>query len=162
MSFLPPRKWPTFAFVAVVGLVLNALAGAPSSAASCSVTAPTVNSGALAIGSLTGATTSGAVREGCTGGWTTAGILTLCNATGIGNDDTGSTRTMTLTQGGVTYSPYQDAGRTTNWGDTVNVDTEPGTGPGSAQTLAVYGRIPPQSPPPAGAYSDTVVATLWY
>ena len=331
MPFHLPRKWPACAFVAFVGLLLNAMAATPSSAATCSVTASAVNFGNLAIGSLTGATTSGTVKEGCTGGWTTGGNLTICNAIGNGNNDTGTTRTMTLVQGGVTYaipyqlytnaarttvyaypgsdvfyvpyttanggstttntyakiltapgtlapgtyvdtytsvaeavatfdtwntihppvtcgananytevailftvqvtipsscmiaagplnfgttsvitgainatstisvtctnlalynvalsagtatgatvttrkmtglggatiaySLYQNAGRTTNWGNTVNVDTEPGTGTGSAQTVTVYGQVPPQPPTRVGAYSDTIVATLWY
>jgi spore coat protein U-like protein len=66
----------------------------------------------------------------------------------------------------VAYGLFQDSGRTTNWGDNpppaTTVDTVGGTGAGSAQSLPVYGRIPPQTTPTQGAYSDTVVVTVYY
>ena len=39
----------------------------------------------------------------------------------------------------IAYSLWQNAGRTSDWGDSVNADTAPGTGSGSAQTLTVHG-----------------------
>lgn len=62
----------------------------------------------------------------------------------------------------VNYSLYQDAGRTTLWGNTIGTDTVTGTGTGANQTLTIYGRTPTQAVPPPGAYSDTVTITITY
>ncbi len=62
----------------------------------------------------------------------------------------------------VGYQLYSNAGRTTVWGNTVGTDTVAGTGNGSAQTLTVYGRVPPQTTPPANTYTDTVTVTVTY
>jgi spore coat protein U domain-containing protein, fimbrial subunit CupE1/2/3/6 len=62
----------------------------------------------------------------------------------------------------VAYGLYQDSGHGTNWGNTVGTDTVSGTGTGSAQSLTVYGRIPPQTTPSPGTYNDTIVVTLTY
>jgi spore coat protein U-like protein len=63
------------------------------------------------------------------------------------------------------YELYRDTVRTQHWGnDTANgTNTVNGVGTGSTQNLAVYGRVPAQSPsPPAGNYSDTVTVTVAY
>jgi spore coat protein U-like protein len=62
----------------------------------------------------------------------------------------------------VGYQLYRDTGRTTVWGNTVGTDTQPGTGNGTAQTLTVFGRVPPQTTPPAATYNDTVNVTVTY
>jgi spore coat protein U-like protein len=69
-----------------------------------------------------------------------------------------------MTAGGATvgYALYSNAGRTTNWGNTVGTDTVSGTGNGTGQALTVYGRVPPQSTPAPGAYSDTITVTVTY
>ena len=61
----------------------------------------------------------------------------------------------------VTYGLYTDAARTDLWGDLPS-DHVSGTGTNAVQTLDVYGRIPPQTTPSAGSYSDTVVVTVTY
>ena len=62
----------------------------------------------------------------------------------------------------VNYALYLNAGRTSNWGSTIGTDTLAGTGNGSAQTVTVYGRVPPQSIGSPGGYSDTVAVTVTY
>jgi len=62
----------------------------------------------------------------------------------------------------VNYSLYSNAGRTTNWGQTVGTDTVAGTGNGSDQAYTVYGRIPPQTTPEPGTYTDTINITINY
>jgi spore coat protein U domain-containing protein, fimbrial subunit CupE1/2/3/6 len=62
----------------------------------------------------------------------------------------------------VGYQLYRDTGRTTVWGNTVGTDTVAGTGNGTAQSLTVYGRVPPQTTPPAATYNDTVNVTVTY
>ncbi|TIN21147.1 MAG: spore coat U domain-containing protein [Mesorhizobium sp.] len=63
----------------------------------------------------------------------------------------------------VTYGLYKDADRTQPWGDASTPgSTVPGTGNGATQNLTVYGRVPPQTTPSAGVYTDTVVVTVTY
>lgn len=62
----------------------------------------------------------------------------------------------------VGYQLYSNAGMTTVWGNTVGTNTVTGTGTGSAQAFTVYGQVPAQTTPPAGAYTDTVNVTVTY
>ncbi len=62
----------------------------------------------------------------------------------------------------VNYSIYSDSGRTTNWGNTVGTDTVAGTGNGSSQTIPVYGRVPAQTTPAPGSYTDTITVSVTY
>jgi spore coat protein U-like protein len=63
----------------------------------------------------------------------------------------------------VTYGLYKDTNRSQPWGDaTTPGSTVAGTGTGAAQVLTVYGRVPPQTTPTPGTYTDTVVVTLTY
>lgn len=73
-----------------------------------------------------------------------------------------SQRKMSFGANQITYGLYQDAGRTQPWGDTLGTNTVTGTGTGSAQNISVYGRVPAQTTPQAGAYSDTIVVTVTY
>jgi spore coat protein U-like protein len=62
----------------------------------------------------------------------------------------------------VNFGLYRDSARTQNWGNTVGTDTQSGTGNGSGQSLTVYGRVPTQTAPAAGAYSSTITATVTF
>ncbi|AEG58266.1 spore coat U domain-containing protein [Sinorhizobium meliloti] len=63
----------------------------------------------------------------------------------------------------VTYGLYKDAARSQPWGDaTTPGSTVAGAGNGLVQQLTVYGRVPPQTTPSPGTYTDTVVVTLTY
>ena len=63
----------------------------------------------------------------------------------------------------VTYGLYTDNARSQPWGDAGTPgSTVAGTGTGLAQPLTVYGRVPPQTTPSAGVYTDTVVVTITY
>jgi len=62
----------------------------------------------------------------------------------------------------ISYAIYSDSSRSVNWGNTVGTDTVAGTGNGSAQTILVYGRVPPQTSPTPGLYTDTVTLTVTY
>jgi len=81
---------------------------------------------------------------------------------GTGGGDT----TTRLMAGGssesIQYKLFQDAGRTTNWGNTVSTDTKGAVGNGSTQTHTVYGRVPVQPTPSPSSYSDTVTVTVTY
>lgn len=80
---------------------------------------------------------------------------------GGGSNDI-TARVMTNAGNTVGYQLYQEAARTTVWGETVNTDTVADVGNGTAQPITVYGRVPPQATPPAGTYNDTVTVTATY
>ena len=61
----------------------------------------------------------------------------------------------------VNYAIYRDSARTLNWGNSTGTEIA-GTGNGSVQPLTVYGRVPAQSTPAAGTYTDTVQVTVTY
>lgn len=71
-------------------------------------------------------------------------------------------RKMVLGSNAVGYQLYRDSSRTQVWGTTVNTDTVQGMGDGSTRNLTVYGKVPPQTTPPAGTYNDTVVVSVTY
>ena len=81
---------------------------------------------------------------------------------GTGAGATVATRKMTSGGATVDYTLYSDAGRTTVWGNTVATDTVAATGNGAAQSYTVYGRVPAQTTPAPGAYTDTVTVTVTY
>jgi spore coat protein U-like protein len=62
----------------------------------------------------------------------------------------------------INYSLYRDTARTLLWGVTIGTDTTAGTGNGNVQNLTVYGRVPAQTTPAAGIYTDTVAITVTY
>lgn len=83
---------------------------------------------------------------------------------------TGSSVTARLMAGTATgnttttvgFQLYQDAGRTTIWGNTQGTNTVAGTGTGAAQTLTVYGQVPVQTTPRPDTYQTTVTATVYF
>lgn len=81
-----------------------------------------------------------------------------------GGSNGGNTTTRLMLNGGATvgYQMYSNAGRTTNWGDTVGTDTVAATGNGAVQTHTIYGRVAPQTTPAPGTYVDTVTVTVTY
>ncbi|HXS72605.1 MAG TPA: spore coat U domain-containing protein [Rhodanobacteraceae bacterium] len=99
----------------------------------------------------------------------TSSITVTCTTSapynvGLDGGSSGSVTARTMLKGTtpVNYALYRDASRTLNWGNTVGTDTLAGTGSGSAQTLTVYGRVPPQTTPAAGVYNDTVTVSVTY
>ena len=81
---------------------------------------------------------------------------------GTGSGATVSGRKMTSGDSTISYALYSNAGRTSNWGNTVGTDTVSGTGNGSTQSSTVYGRVAAQSTPAPGTYSDTITMTVTY
>ena len=81
---------------------------------------------------------------------------------GTGSGATVANRKMTSGAATVNYTLYSNSGRTTLWGNTVGTDTVAATGNGSGQTHTVYGRVPAQTTPAPGTYTDTVTVTVTY
>jgi spore coat protein U-like protein len=81
---------------------------------------------------------------------------------GTATGATVTTRKMTNGAATVSYALYSNAGRTTNWGNTVGTDTVSATGNGAAQSYTVYGRVPAQTTPVPNTYADTITTTVTY
>ena len=129
--------------------------------ASCSLT-----TNALAFGALT------STNGGNTDVPTTASVTCTSDSPfniGIdyGANASGFTRRMTNGTDFLTYSVYIDGfgssefGPISNYGNTTNFNS-PMTGNNTTTTVNIYGRIPQQSTPPSGSYSDTLTVTLQY
>lgn len=71
-------------------------------------------------------------------------------------------RRMTRGAEGILYGLYRDQARLQPWGATQGLDTMGAVGTGSTQRFTVFGRVPGQSTPSPGVYSDTVVVTVTY
>jgi spore coat protein U-like protein len=90
-----------------------------------------------------------------------------------GQNFAAGSRRMRDTGAGTTYvnfGLYTDAARTSGWTTTTAAGSctggantcALGTGTGSAQSITVYGRIPPQATPAPATFNDTVTATITY
>jgi spore coat protein U-like protein len=78
---------------------------------------------------------------------------------------TGGTITQRLLVNGaatINYNIYTDTPGGTLWGDGTTGTTVGGTGNGAAQTITIFGRVPAQTTPAPGTYTDTVTVTVTY
>lgn len=91
---------------------------------------------------------------------TTPYVISL--GVGGGAGATTAVRKMTNAGNTVNYSLYRDAGYTQLWGASSGVDTLAGTGNAANQALTIYGRVPTQTVPPPGTYTDAVTVTITY
>jgi spore coat protein U-like protein len=120
-----------------------------------------VSATAMAFGTYTGAvaTSTSAVSVTCTN--TTPYNVGL--SAGLATGATVTTRSMVGPASALlSYGLFQNAGHTTNWGQTIGTDTVTGTGNGAAQPITVYGQVPAAQYVAPGAYADTITATVTY
>ncbi len=126
----------------------------------CLISATDLNFGTAGL--LTSAlTASSAVTLNCTN----QAPWTLALSTGSGSGATFSNRLLTRSGGTQTvgYNLYTSSAYTTVWGDgTGSSSTVAGTGTGLAQSTTVFGRVPAQTTPQAGTYSDSIIVTVTY
>ncbi len=80
---------------------------------------------------------------------------------GTGSGATVAARLMTLSGATIQYSLYSDAARTTVWGDAA-ANWVAATGNGASQLYSIFGRVPPQTTPVPGLYTDTVTVTVTF
>jgi spore coat protein U-like protein len=71
-------------------------------------------------------------------------------------------RKLTSPTGEISYGLYRDTPPTLPWGSTIGTNTASGTGNASQTDFTVYGKVPTQTTPPPGAYTDSVIATISY
>lgn len=93
--------------------------------------------------------------------------LTTYNVGLDGGLNSGGSVTARRMRGGpaselISYSLWTNAARTANWGNTIGADTVSATGTGAAQVYTIYGRVPAQTTPRPGTYTDTVTLTVTY
>lgn len=85
---------------------------------------------------------------------------TLTMDAGAGTGATTTTRVLTSGSNTATYGIYKDAGRSNVFGSTGGEELT-GTATGAAQSISIYGRVPPQTVA-VGSYTDSVTVTITY
>lgn len=159
-----------FAVAILAGVAAPALAGSATSSFTVSATVSancTISTTALSFGAYdpiaTNASTpldaTGTVTITCTkGATTTIGLDVGSN----GAAASGTTRAMKSGSDVLSYEIYQNAGRTTLWGNSGGDLFTPAAAPSKApRTFSTFGRVPAGQDVPAGAsYTDTVTATV--
>jgi len=120
---------------------------------SCSISASNMTFSSISTGTTSNSDATSSLTVNCSNG------TPYTIALGNGNNYSGGRR-MTNGTTNINYYLYTDSGRSTQWNA---ISMQSGTGNGSDQSVTVYGRVPSgQSIPYAGAYSDTVIATITY
>jgi spore coat protein U-like protein len=163
--------------ITVSALALLALAAAPSvhagsatssfTVSAAVVASCTISTTTLAFGNydpiVTNASTAldvnGSVTITCTkGSTTTIGLDAGQNAA----QAVGTTRAMQVAGPDyLSYELYQDAGRSTLWGNSGGSLFTPAAAPNkNPRTFTIYGRVPAGQSSTIGNYTDTVVATV--
>lgn len=103
----------------------------------------------------------GAVIVSCTPGAITTITMGQGLNAGPGSTDAAPLRRMASGANRLSYTLFQDTGRTTLWGNTAGTGLGY-TGTGSSSNLGVFGRVAAGQNVPAGSYTDTVVATITF
>jgi len=133
--------------------------------ASCSITsaAPLSLTYDPVVTNLTApATTTAALTVSCTNGSTSK--ITLGQGVNFASGSTDALparRALNGTANFLNYALYQDEGSATIWGNTPETG-ESHTGTGTPDTVTVYATMAAAQNVPAGAYSDTIVATVTF
>jgi len=154
-------KIMTRGFVAPV-LLLPLLLPAAGQAA-CVVSASDLAFGRYDPADATPKSAIGTMRVICEPGAVPDGYIISLSA---GGADSYASRRMSNGDAAIAYQLYQDNEHTTVWGDGTG-GTRPVHGAispqaGGTQVLFLYGQIPARLKASAGAYADTVIATIAY
>ena len=146
--------------IAAAGLALAV--SRASAATTCVANASNISFGSLGVSALVGATSSGTIYEGCSGGWSTRGNLATCNAIGAGANSVSQTaRTMTSGAYSIGYNLYLDSGYATPYADPGS-DTfyiPYSTASGGYTTTTTYAKILSAANIAPGTYVDTYSTT---
>ena len=143
---------------AVFLVCANEAAAQGPPAPSCTISTTAVSFGNYNVFSATPTDSTGSVIFNCNAQATSIRV-TLSS----GVSASFSPRTLRKGSESLAYNLYLDAARTSIWGDGGGGTAQYGpTNPANNQnvTVVVYGRIPAGQDVTAGAYSDTVVATI--
>lgn len=159
---------------ALAGLLLAGQADAATATANLNVSASvsaacSISTNALAFGAYdpVGANAaapldaSGGVVVTCTNGASTTVTLGQGAHANTGSTDAAPIRRMASGGNFLSYALYQDASRSTTWGNTAGTGVGH-TGTGTATTITVYGRVAAAQNVASGSYTDVVVATVTF
>ncbi len=171
MSVPKSRNVRRAGLVALVALAVGCnSATAGTSSGTLTVTASVaavciIGNATLAFGAYN--PTGGAVLNGTTTTTLTCTLGTPYNigmSAGAGTGATTTLRIMTSGTNTLGYKLFQNAGLTTNWGNTVGTDTLSGTSSTSSltNTITIYGQIPASEAAAVGSYTDTVTMTVTF
>jgi spore coat protein U-like protein len=158
--------------LAVASLLASTAAIAGTSTSNLTVTATvtdscSVSAGTLAFGTydtVTGTAVdgTGTVTVACTSGASSTVTLGQGSYAAGGSSDAVPLRQMGSGSDRLAYTLYQDAGRTTVWGNTGGTGVAYTATSSATSDLTVYGTVDAGQDVPAGSYSDTVVATITF
>jgi spore coat protein U-like protein len=127
---------------------------------SCIVSASDLDFGAYVSNSTVPALGQTTITLNCGTGVTVE--LSLDAGTSVGNN---TKRRQLLQDSGtdrLDYELYQDAGRTTHWGDRSGRDTLEMQTTQDIQTVPIYGEVPARQRVRDGTYSDMITITVHY
>ena len=128
----------------------------------CTVTAVGINFGAydpVVANATVDKTGAGTITVVCAKG--TSGVTIAMDTGANGTKATGTTRAMSDGGGSfLSYELYQNVGLTTTWGTGASALTVVGAINKTGRTFDVFGKVPAGQDVSAGAYNDTVVATV--
>lgn len=165
-SFAGVDTWIAFAY-STVGTCPAISAGGTGSSSPFNVTATNASTCSVSATALDFGTVG--VLQGATDGASTLAVscaLATPYTIGLNGGNAAATNPAQrkMSNGGeqITYGLYRDAARSQLWGNTAGVDTAAGTGSGIGQAFTVYGRMPAQTTPSPGTYTDTIVITVTY
>ncbi len=149
---------PTCATIATNNATTSSFNVSATYAPSCTLTGGTLNFGSIAstVSSIDAATS---ISVRCSS--TTPYTMSMGNGLAPTSNEA-ARRSMQKESDRLLYNLYRDSSRTLDWGSTQGVNVLGGTGTGSTVPINVYGRVPQQSTPAVGTYTDTVIVTLDY
>ncbi|MBA2320228.1 MAG: spore coat protein U domain-containing protein [Deltaproteobacteria bacterium] len=162
----------TVSIVAFAALLAPEIALAATTAGNMAVSASvsntcTISSSEMAFGAYdpitgTAVDTTAALSVTCTQG--TAEAITLGQGVtpGAGSTDAAPVRQMASGSNRLGYQLFSDAGRTVVWGNDPTTDVERVAATSAVENVMVYGRITGSQAAVAGAYTDTIVATVTF
>lgn len=168
---MKPIRLLALASLVLVGFAGVARAGTATSNMSVTATVSnscTISAGALAFGAYntvagSAVDASGTITVACTKGSSNTVTLGQGSNANTGSTDAAPLRRLKDTGTNyLSYSLYQDSGRTTAWANTAGTGLGYSAASSASSNLTVYGRISASQDGPAGSYSDTVVATITY
>lgn len=128
----------------------------------CQVSATPVSFGAydpVVANAASALDAAGMVNVTCTNG--AAAAITLSQGDNGSGSGASIVRRMADGSNFLNYALFQDAGRTTVWGNDTDSDVEL-TATGTLQQFSVYGRVAAGQNVPQGSYSDAVVVTVTF
>jgi spore coat protein U-like protein len=141
-------------------IVLFLLAGSRAEAAQCTISTTAVTFGTYNVFNPAPVDSTGTVRYSCNGG---AKNIVISITRGLSS--TFIPRTLKKGSESLAYNLFQDASRSTVWGDGSGGAPyfSAGDPPNNTDvTVTIFGRIPPSQDITAGAYSDSVTVMVLF